>query len=272
MYDLFGKRKLLLGILSLFIILGILLNLPQVRDLPILKGLRWLCLSVSYPFHSMANLVTSKVGQTFKVAMVLSRTYAENERLKKELAQAKAQNSQLEELVVENQKLRKLLGLKQGGYKFKLIPAEIVARSPSNWFEGVLINKGTKDGLKEDMAVINTQGVVGRTVEVGRNTAKVLLLTDPESAISAIDQRSRDMGVVIGQSVDPPLIKYILSTAQIQEGDLVVTGGMSEVFPKGLKVGKVSKVEKNDYDIFQKVEIQPAVDFGKLGELFVIRK
>ena len=176
----------------------------------------------------------------------------------------------LDGLERENLMLREALGFKSRFFGGRLVAAEIIGRSSSNWFEVVEINRGQGDNVVPDTAVINSEGLVGRVYEVSRFTSKVLLINDPTSAVSIIDGRTGDMAIASGNSIGPVGIKYMPANADVQVGDKIVTSGLSEIFPKGILVGTVKAISKKDYDIFQKVDVAPAVNFSRLDKLFVL--
>ena len=150
--------------------------------------------------------------------------------------------------------------------------------SPGRWLStewlhsDCRINRGRKDGVVQDAPVINENGVVGRAIDVTRASAKVLLISDPNSSIGGLNEKSRDLGVVVGGGLENLKMKYVVPSAKIEVGDVILTSGIGGIFPKGIPIGKVKKVQMRDYDIFKQVEIEPVVDFSKLEDLFVVIK
>lgn len=118
--------------------------------------------------------------------------------------------------------------------------------------------------------MINEEGLVGRVFEVSQFSSKVLLINDPSSAVSIVDASTGDMAIASGNSIGPLTVKYMPAGAEIKAGDRIVTSGMSDIFPKGILVGTVKSFSKKDYDIFQKIEVSPAVNFSRLDKLFVV--
>jgi len=269
MYQSRRKRRYF-WIIFLFLII-ILLNVPFVKSLPPIKFARKATLSVLYPFQFVFSKASSWTLGTAGAIINLRGLSKENSALKAELDRLLAKEKLFESLNKENEKLKESLKFKSSSpHKAKLLGANIVARSPSNWFEVVEINRGTKDGVKEDMTVINKDGLVGRTVEVARNTSKVILITDPGSSIGGQNRVSRDLGIIVGGAMEKLRMNYVVPAAMIKEGDIIETSGVGHVFPKGIPIGKVTMVRMRDYDIFKQVEIEPLVDFSKLEHVFVI--
>jgi len=192
-----------------------------------------------------------------------------NIELQKSIDQLVEQNLRMKEVLFENSRLRNLLFLKRRS-SFKLVSAEIIGRDPAGWFKAVLINKGEKDGIKRNQPVIAHRGIVGRTLDVAANTSKVLLLTDINSSIDALVQRTRARGIVEGKASDLCEFKYVSSSEDVRLGDLVVTSGLCGIFPKGLAIGKVTRVMKDSFDLFQYVELTPGTPLNKLEEVCIL--
>ena len=151
-----------------------------------------------------------------------------------------------------------------------MIAAEVIGQDPSSWFKSVTINKGEGDGVRRGMAVISTEGVVGQVLKAAPNYATVLLMTDYNSAIDAIVQRTRAKAIVEGKGENRCQLKYLLRTEEVAVGDVVVTSGLGGNFPKGMMIGEVRSVEKKGHGVFQYAELAPGVDLTKLEEVLVI--
>lgn len=194
----------------------------------------------------------------------------ENETLRQDLARLQNENIRLEEAALANERLQELLDL-QKETPYHLLAAEVIGRDPSNWYRTVMINKGSRDGVGIDMGVITPVGVVGRVIKADPASSQVLLVTDRNSAVAALIQRTRDEGLVEGTEKGLARIKYLSLLADLNEGDLVLTSGLTGVFPKGLQIGTLGRATKKELDLFQQAEVTPAVDFTKLEEVLVIR-
>lgn len=200
----------------------------------------------------------------------LVRTARENERLRLRIDRLTLENSITNELLMENERLRELLGFK------KLEPlstalAQVIAKDSSPSSRTLTLNKGTNDGLADYLAVITSAGVIGRVQAVLPGTTKVMLLTDPGSTIAVRVQRNREEGLLEGK-LDRCALKYVSYYADIQAGDLLVTSGLDGIFPKGLPVATVTKVFKHEANAFQTVYAKPAVSLSKVEEALVLAK
>lgn len=218
--------------------------------------------------------VLYSTGEFFKTT--LSNLYElrnlkdENEALKTELEKLKEQNRQLIQMALENNRLRTLLDFKEKNTQFTYIGANVTGRDPGNWYDVYTINKGTKDGIEINDAVIVGNGyLVGKVIEVGPTYSKIMAIIDERSSVSIVVNRTRDMGIVSGSSTED-IIAIMELEADIVKGDDIMTSGYS-VLPQNLYIGKVKSVEKQERKLQKIVVIEPAVDFERLEEVFVIK-
>lgn len=177
---------------------------------------------------------------------------------------------QLIQMALENNRLRSLLEFKDENAQFKYIGASVTGKDPGNWYDIYTINKGSKDGVAVNDAVIAGHGyLVGRIIEVGTTYSKLMAIIDERSSISIIVNRTRDMGIVSGSS-DSAVVAIMELEADIVKGDDIITSEYSTL-PKGLYIGKVKSVEKQERKLQKLVEIEPSVDFKRLEEVFLVK-
>ena len=193
----------------------------------------------------------------------------ENRLLRELIEEMKQERIQLLEFQGENDRLRSLLGFKQDFQK-PLLPAEIIAKDLSGWFQTAVIDRGTRDGIEEGMAVVSVQGIVGQVMESSRGFSRVLLITDPNNAVAGLIQRSRARGIVVGNGHQLCRVKYLHRSEDVIPGDLVLASGLDGVYPKGVLIGTVLKAETKDPELFQRVAVKPSVDFRRLEEVVVL--
>lgn len=224
-------------------------------------------------------LQTASLGVKMRLAEFLEDIHTseklreENEVLKAEIARLLfKEKSYYEEIISSNQRLKELLGFKKE-QPYQLLPTEVIAYTPHNYFKTVVLGEGEKEGIEKDMVVVNAQGLVGKVIEVYPHQAKVLLASDEASKVGVRVQRTGDVAILQGKGERGICeLKYLLGKASVEVGDRVVTSGLGGLFPEGILVGKISQVRKNPNQLFQEVEVVPSVDFGKLEELFLIKK
>ena len=155
---------------------------------------------------------------------------------------------------------------------YSSIIANVVGRDPSNWNASLIIDKGHHEGLVVGQPVVSSLGVVGRIFEVGENTAKVILLSDPTFAVAAVVQRSRENGLLTGTLQGVLRLQYLTDNADVKVGDSVVTSRLSTAFPEGILIGQITDVEASVNNHTVECLVEPAVDLSELEEVVVIRK
>jgi rod shape-determining protein MreC len=199
----------------------------------------------------------------------LVNVHKENTALQKELNTLRMENSRYRELLFTHARLKALFQFKQS-INIPSTAAQVIGLDPTGWFRSVIIDKGAHAGIMVDMPVVNSSGVVGRVVSVSPHYAKVLLLTDQNSAVDSLIQRSRDRGMVRGLKTEVCALDYMIKTSDVRVGDTVVTSGLGGVYPKGIPIGEVTNVEDFPGDLFRHITVKPAVDFSRLEEVLVI--
>lgn len=202
----------------------------------------------------------------------LLNTYSENRTLKKQvasLAQTKVRN---EQLANENSQLKKEAKLNKSLTDYTTVTAAVTDRTPSAWQQQVIINKGQNSGVKKNMPVMSQSGLIGRVSQANKTNSKVELLSDTSASADrfSIQIRGKDgrsvNGVINGYSANTGqlIVGQITSKARLSVGSRVTTNGMGGMTPKGLYVGRVTRVGKDDYGLAQKVYIKPAADLNNL--------
>lgn len=240
----------------------------------------WLIFFNSPFFHNVKMTLMSVVTASVSVArwpvkeaeklLSYRKSWAENEKLKRETSALKSRAIQLEEMARQNGRYQKLISFRERK-GFDAVTAVVVARDPSNWNSSVMINKGRADGLRPGLPVISADGVVGKVAEVASKSAKVILVSDPGFSVAAVNRRSRDSGLVSGSLSSRCRMFYLGDRADFQEGDEVITSELSQEFPPGILVGEVTHVSPPANQGGLRVEISPAVDVGKIEEVLVIK-
>ncbi len=195
----------------------------------------------------------------------------ENETLRKEVADLEGKITSYHEAYVENLRLRRLLDFKSST-RADTLAAQVVMHDMTGWFQTLMIDKGFRDGIAPDMAVVNDEGVIGRILDVSDRNSRVLLITDPGSSVDAIIQRNRVRGILSGKDANGCLLKYVRGNLDIQVGDLVVSSGKDGIYPKGLRLGVIQAAFKDPVDLFQKIEVKPLVRLSALEEVLVIKR
>jgi rod shape-determining protein MreC len=228
-----------------------------------------LLMEICSPFQKAATLVVKTVQETFRQYVFLINLEKENRMLKREIAELQEENHRMKEMKLTNERMRRLLQFREKNFP-SMIGAEVIGQDPSSWFKSVTIDKGERDGVKKRMAVISPAGVIGQILKTAPHYATVLLVTDYNSAIDSIVQRTRAKAIVEGKGENRCQLKYLLRAEEAAVGDVVVTSGLGGNFPKGLMVGEIKKIDKKGHGVFQYAELVPSVDLTQLEEVFVI--
>lgn len=171
----------------------------------------------------------------------------------------------------ENARLRNLLSF-QKIIPYASIPARVIGRDPSNWSNSIIIDKGSAGGIKQNMAVMSTRGLVGRIVEVGRDSSKALLITDPGLKVGVMIRRNRQGGVMVGRPGGRCKVIYISPDSDAKPGDKIITAGFGSVFPKGVLIGDIEKVGREEGRLYKYAIVRPSQDLSKLEEVLCIIK
>lgn len=202
----------------------------------------------------------------------IGRLQEDNRLLRQEVAALRAELHVLEEHRRENQRLREIAGVREY-LPYRVVVAQVAARPYNQWFSSVTLNRGASDGLKPGLPVINAQGVVGHVESVTANTARVLLLTDPDSAVGGMTVES-EAPVLVEGTGDPAgreaIVRPLVWGAALAPGDRVVTSGLSHIFPKGLAIGEIESVSEDALGLKQQAVLRPYVDFNRLDWVAVI--
>ncbi|MBS1816302.1 MAG: rod shape-determining protein MreC [Acidobacteria bacterium] len=216
-----------------------------------------------------ASSVLNGVAGAWNGYVALRGVRAENESLRRQLADAQLQIQQQRALVDRTRSLESLLQL-QSGVDLQTTAAQIIGSAASPDFRTVTIDKGSADGITTDMAVLAPNGVVGRVVVAGRRTSRVQLLVDRNAAAGAIVERSRAQGVVVGAGEDRLHLEYVSDVSDVAVGDILVTSGIDGIYPKGFIIGTVDAVEKNGV-AYRTISIRPAINFSSLEDVLIVR-
>jgi rod shape-determining protein MreC len=257
------------GYLFLAVMLGhVILISAQVNSrsgVPVLEAVTFGIFSEAQ--RAMSGAV-SGVRRVWSGYIGLRRVKEENDALKRDLAAAQIAAQEQRALASRARGLEKLLELRDRT-SLQTTAAEIIGTAPTPDFRTVTIDKGTRDGLRPDMAVIAPAGVVGRIVVPSARSAKVQLLVDRNAAAGAVVERSRAQGVVVGAGGERLEMEYVSEVYDIVVGDVVVTSGIDGIYPKGFVIGRIESLERSG-GAYKRIVVRPAVDFNGLEEVLVV--
>ncbi len=219
------------------------------------------------PFERALHKLSSTTTLAWRNTHKLWRAQQENQALQTELVSARAHIQELSEEAAEAQRLRVLLEFRNR-LAIPSVAAEVIAASPGENSNAVYIDKGKDSGLTTDLAVITPDGIVGKVIAVFPHTAQVLLVTDPLSGVGCIIQKSRLQGVLKGAGRNLLELHYIMNDEQVSPGEVVLTSGLDQIYPKGLLVGTVADAGAGN--IYKKIVVKPAAKLDQLESVVVL--
>jgi len=262
-----GRPFAVLFVVSLLILL--------FRSAAVIQGAATMGTQLLVPIQSVLAATGVTTNRFFQAVGDLDRLRTDNADLRAANDRLTLENARLAEAAIAAQQGAKL-DAAQRTLPYKTITAPVIARDPSGVLKTIVIGAGTDQGVRVDQVVLAERGVVGRVSEVGTNYAKVLLVTDSASSVSALVQTSRASGIVRGQYGDTLVMEWILQSDPVKAGDVIVTAGLGignelrSLYPKGLVIGTVVDVTKAEVSAYQRAVVAPAVDLRKLENVLVI--
>jgi rod shape-determining protein MreC len=228
------------------------------------------------PFQKGYNGVQNGIHKLWAGFTELSDVQDELKKTRDKLLRYEAIAEELSEIKTENERLRTLLSMKER-VNYESVPAIIISKDPDNWFRTIIINRGSNDGIKVNMPVIAFHGdekaVVGKVVEVRTWVSKVLPIISPDMRLGSMLQKTRFPGLLRGYTSNSKLcvMDYVSRGAVPDFGDIVITSGQGGIYPSGLLIGKVIKSEVMEASAYQRVLVNPIIDFNRLEQVFVIK-
>jgi rod shape-determining protein MreC len=232
-------------------------------------------LGVLTPLQRGVGATTSFAAELWRGWAFHRETYSENRRLRGRLRELESELQLRSFRAQEAVRLRELLALQQS-VPLETLAAQVVGRDGVPWFRTLTLDKGERDGVGLDAAVISATGVVGRVFAVGPHAARVQVLLDRDCGAAAIIERSRVSGVVSGQvsateaGAEDLALKYVPERADVVVGDVVLTSGLDRIYPKGLVIGRVRFVG-DVTGLFRDVRVEPSARFSRLEEVLVVK-
>lgn len=259
------KKGILIALLLVLPLFSINMEQKSTQTIWFAQPISFLADSLKSFFAALSNGVRGTTAEYLNLLHIK----AENQNLKMQMSALQARMQVFDENQNEIDRLRSVLDFKTNS-KMELIPAQIIGRDLVLDHETITINKGIKHGLKSMQAVISVSGVVGYVFRPEISTSHVMLISDRYSVVDALIQKSRSHGILEGQGKNRGILQYVDRTEDVQVGDLIVTGGIDNIFPKGFPLGIVTNVEKKSKDTSLSINTKPVIDANKIEEVFII--
>lgn len=252
-------------LLAVFIIPVLLfLQNPAVKE-----PLRGFSVEIFKPVLSFGTGVRHFFGNTFQQFQYFCRAFQNQAVYEKRMAELESEVNRLQETAKENERLRKILEFRDvlAGPK---IAARVIGWDPSPWRKTMILDKGAQQGIYKDMTVVAPDGLVGRVIEVGPSTSRVIMIIDSDSRVSAIAEESRAQGILTGQGTMELTLEYLELENNVAVGETVATSGLNGLFPKGIRIGKITSLGKDATGLHLQAKINSFVRFSKLEEVLCL--
>ena len=266
-----NKKTSILGIVITIIVLILLVLLTNVK-IQSFANLENAFSKLVMPIQNAVTYAKNKIRGNNTFFSDINNLKAENEELKQKNSELEQQLRELEILKAENNTLQEYLGISQKYTQFKIVPAYIINKDITNYSSDIIINVGSKDGIKENMTVIANEGLVGHVISVTEDTAKVQVIISTANTVSSVISTSRDAIICRGIIEKDNSMKatYIPTDAQLIIGDNVETSGMGGIYEKGIFIGTIEEIVETKNITDRYAIIKAAVDFSKLETVGVI--
>src|ERR1700686_3222845 len=251
-------------------VLGLAVQVKRTTDSEPTRLIRVWVVGTIAPLEKTLAWVQTSSGNIWHNYFYLPGVRAENRSLKAQLEHMSIEQARLSQDADQARRLQALLSFKEQ-FISQTMAAQVIGASGSELSRSVYIDKGEKDHIKPDMAVITADGIVGKVLRVYRSTSQVLLINDQTSGVGALLDKTRLQGILRGTPTGEAVLEKVMSDETVPAGELVLTSGGDGVFPKGLLVGRVTKVSTGN-DLFLNIRVRPAADLSKLEEVLVVTK
>jgi rod shape-determining protein MreC len=268
MYGFLRKHRIGLSC-GFFLLLSLLLATVNAKAPYRVDPVGVLLLEVMLPLQFGATVISQEAERLWDHYFALWSLRQTNETLHQRVETLENLARRAVELELTNQRLRRLLELRED-LRAPAVAARVVGRSPTAWIKTIVLDRGKQHGITKGMAVLTPEGVVGQVVSVSAHAARVLLVSDPNSGVDALIQRTRARGIVAGTIEGQCILKYIQRQDDVRTGDRVVTSGLDGIFPKGQPIGGVVRVGTKDNGLFQDVEVRLSAELTKVEEVLVV--
>ncbi len=246
-----------------------LITMTSRESVPI-SSLEKIAISVTSPFQSLVTKTLDSAESVWRTYFMTVLAVEENVLLRAQMAKASEMKNRYEELEQENSRLKKFVNFTSTDPD-SYVAARVIARDPSPWFQTLMIDKGETDGLMKGSPVLVSEGIVGQIIKVSQDYSRVQLITDRNSAVDALVQGSRIRGMVKGNNEEPCTFVYALRKDEIKAGEMIVSSGLDQVFPKGLMIGRILEIKTENSLLFQDITLDTSVEFDKLEEVLVLK-
>ena len=272
MESVLGRYRNLIALAAVLFaqVLGLAVQVKRTSDTESTRLIRVWAVSAVTPFEKVLVWGQTSTHNVWHNYFYLRGVRAENRELKAEIERMRLEQVRMSQDADQARRLQALLGFKEQ-FISQTAAAQVIGFSGSEQSRSIYIDKGEKDGIKPDMAVVNATGIVGKVLHVYRSTALVLLINDQTSGVGAILEKSRLQGILRGTPAGEVVLEKVMSDEAVQAGEQVLTSGGDRIFPKGLPIGTVTRVSPGP-ELFLNIRVKPTANLSKLEEVLVVTK
>ncbi len=247
-----------------FVLIAFTFQFPKIRNV---TGV-W-AHSFFRPFLESTSLVSAQAGHVRNQFYNYWNAIDKQHEQEQEINELESRLVHFDEVLGENNRLKRLLDFRDS-LSQKAVGVRIMGYGLKPWKKSVLLNKGSSQGIKPLSALVVPSGLVGRIVDVGLLSSQAIFLTDPESRVTAVTLNSRAQGIAEGNGGDKLKLRYLNLDDAVQVGEIVVTSGLSDIYPKGLRVGRIESVERDPDGLHLSATVRPAVKFSRIEEMLCL--
>ena len=270
--DVLGRYRNLIVLVGVLFaqVLGLAVQVKRTTDSEPTRLIRIWAVGAVTPLERVLVWVQTSTGNVWHNYFYLRGVRAENRNLKAQIERMSLEQVRISQDADQARRLQALLAFKEQ-FISQTMAAQVIGSSGSEQSRSLYIDKGENDGIKPDMAVITADGIVGKVLHAYPSTSLVLLINDQSSGVGAILEKSRLQGILRGTSAGEVVLEKVMSDETVPAGEMVLTSGGDGIFPKGLLVGRVTKVGAGS-DLFLNIRVRPAADLSRLEEVLVVTK
>ena len=270
--DVLGRYRNLIVLVGVLFaqVLGLAVQVKRTTDSEPTRLIRIWAVGAVTPLEKVLVWVQTSSSNVWHNYFYLRGVRAENRSLKQQIERMSLEQVRISQDADQARRLQALLAFKEQ-FISRTMAAQVIGSSGSELSRSVYIDKGESDGIKPDMAVITADGIVGKVLRVYRSSSQVLLIDDQTSGVGAILDKTRLQGILRGTPAGEVVLEKVMSDEAVPAGEVVLTSGGDGIFPKGLLVGRVTKVAPGS-ELFLNIHVRPAADLGKLEEVLVVTK
>jgi rod shape-determining protein MreC len=257
-------------LLALLVGFSLIVISKQVRDPSGMTYLRRSVIAVMTPFQSGFTAVIGGLNSLWQDYLDLFGIKSENKNLREEVNSLRTEVQKLREELYRAGRLEEF-AVYRSETGFEGTVARVIGESPDPWTRIIVVNRGSADGIERGSPVVMPDGLVGRIIEVTGQSSIVRLIVDRSSRVPVLVSRSRARAILEGENSGTCHLKYLERTQDVLEGDVVITSGLTGIYPRGLEVGTITQIIRKEHGLYQYAKILPNAPLSRLEDVFILK-